>query len=265
MVPYGANRAQLKADERKKSKAKRKRFSDEKQRAFIIKGCSPEITAAIAKEKNDKWKTNYETIYQWIYEQRRDLIPFLVKSHKKRHKRGAKKGKRCPLPNGTMMVERPACINKRERSGDFEADTIVSRKSMAAVMVLTDRKSRRTFLKKLEQKTSVDMHEAIVKSLKHQPNEKRRSITYDNGSENAMHEKTNAASKCVSYFCNPYHSWEKGTVENIIGLLRRFYPKGTDFNFVTQKDLNKVADFINNRPMKIFGFKSPNRIFALDT
>jgi IS30 family transposase len=65
-----------------------------------------------------------------------------------------------------------------------------------------------------------------------------------------------------SYFCNPYHSWEKGSVENIIGIIRRYYPKGTDWNNISQWDLNKVARFINNRPMKLLGFKTPYQVFV---
>ena len=88
-----------------------------------------------------------------------------------------------------------------------------------------------------------------------------KSITYDNGLEFSKHEKINKTLNIKSYFCKPYHSWEKGTVKNINGLIRRFFPKGTNFDNISKKELKYVEDWINNRPMKILGFKTPNEKF----
>jgi len=266
-VRYRANRAQLRANERKEQKNKRQRIPNKRLRRFIIgqlkKGYSPEIIAFQAKEKNSRWKTNYETIYQWIYNERKDLIPFLTRSHKKRRKRGSANQKRCPkVPNRIMIEKRPDYINLRSRIGDWETDTIISRQSKAAVMVLVNRRTRYIILKRLDGKNAYSMHKAVVRSLIKFPPHKRRSITYDNGTENALHELTNEILGSNSYFCNPYHSWEKGSVENLIGIVRRFYPKKTDWKYITQWDLNKVARFINNRPMKCLGFKTPYQVFV---
>jgi IS30 family transposase len=268
IVRYRANRAQQKADERKETKNKRQRIPSKRLRRFICKylqiGYSPEIIAFKASEKNSRWKTNYETIYQWIYNDRKDLIPFLVRGHKKRRKRGSAQQKRCPkVPNRTMIEQRPDYVKLRSRVGDWETDTIISRQSKAAVMVLANRKYRYIILKKLSGKKAYSMHEAVVASLEAFPKRYRNSITYDNGTENTLHELTNKVLGTKSYFCNPYHSWEKGTVENLIGIVRRFYPKKTDWKYVTQWDLNKVMRFINNRPMKCLGFKSPLQAIAL--
>jgi IS30 family transposase len=268
IVRYRANRAQLKADERKETKNKRQRIPNKKLRRFICKcllmGYSPEIIAYKASEKNGRWKTNYETIYQWIYNDRKDLIPFLERGHKKRRKRGSAQQKRCPkVPNRTMIQQRPDCVALRSRAGDWETDTIISRQSKAAVMVLANRKLRYIILKKLDGKNAYSMHKALVKSLEAFPCRFKKSITYDNGTENALHELTNKILGTKSYFCNPYHSWEKGTVENLIGIVRRFYPKKTDWKYITQWDLNKVMRFINNRPMKCLGFISPLQAIAL--
>ena len=264
-IQYRASIAQLKYKERKRDGHKRKSIPNKKLRRFIYKkicaGYSPEIVAFLASEENNHWKTNYETIYQWIYIERRELIPFLTRSHIKRRKRGSGKQKRCPkVPNRTMIDKRPEYINLRRRIGDWETDTIVSRQSKAAVMVLVNRKSRLLMLKKLDRKTALLMHKAHITCLEDLPAHLRNSITYDNGTENAFHELTNKVLGTKSYFCNPYHSWEKGTVENLIGIVRRFYPKKTDWKNVTQWDLNKVARFINNRPMKCLGFKSPLQV-----
>jgi len=266
-VRYRASVAQFKTEERKKQGHKRQRIPNRKLRRYICKylkkGYSPEIVAFMAMEKNRSWKTNYETIYQWIYKDRRDLIPFLVRGHKTRRKRGSAKQKRCPkVPNRIMIAQRPNYINLRTRLGDWETDTIISRQSKAAVMILVNRLARYTVLRKLDSKNAYSMHRAIVQSLISFPQDKRLSITYDNGTENALHELTNKKLSSDSYFCNPYHSWERGTVENIIGIVRRFYPKKTDWKNVTQWDLNKVVRFINNRPMKCLGYKTPNQVFV---
>jgi len=264
---YRANRAQIKAEERKSQSHNKQRIPNKKLRRFIVKhlieqGYSPEIIAVKAAEKNERWKTNYETIYQWIYNDRQDLIPYLTKSHKKRRKRKSGKQKRSKIPNRVMIEKRPDYINFRSRIGHWEIDTAISRKSKAAIMVLVERKTRYTIIRKLQSKTAVAVHYATVKSFKALPANVRKSITYDNGLENVLHEQTNKVLNIKSYFCNPYHSWEKGTVENIIGIIRRFYPKKTDWKKVSQWDLNKVAHYINNRPMKLLGFKTPYQVFV---
>jgi IS30 family transposase len=253
---YRVSWAQFQTNERKKLSHKRKRIPQKRLRQFICKwlkeGYSPEIIAHKAMEKNNRWKTNYETIYQWIYNDRKDLIPFLTKSHKKRHKRGSVKQKRCPkVPNRTMIEKRPEYVNLRSYIGHWEIDTAISRKSKAALMVLVERRTRYVIIKKLTAKTAYYMHTSTVHSLNIFPQKLRESITYDNGTENALHELTNQVLGTKSYFCNPYHSWEKGTVEHTIGIIRRFYPKQTDWKNITQWDLNKVAKFINE-PIRYF-------------
>jgi len=266
-VKYRANRAQMRADERKEQKNKRERIPNKRLRHFICKylkeGYSPEIIAFKAAERDGKWKTNYESIYQWIYNDRQDLIPFLTKSHIKRRKRGSSKQKRCPkVPNRVMIEQRPDYVKLRSRIGHWEADTIISRQSKSAIMALAERRTRFLILKKLDGKNAYSMHNSIVKSLEDLPRCFKGSITYDNGTENAFHELTNKVLGLKSYFCNPYHSREKGTVENRIGIVRRFYPKKTDWKNITQRDLNKVMRFINNRPMKCLGFKTPFQVFV---
>jgi IS30 family transposase len=265
IVRYRANRAQLRYEKRKKENSRRKRIPNKKLKRYISKmikkGYSPEIVAFKASNKNSRWKTNHETIYQWIYAERKDLILFLVKSHRTRYKRSNLNQKRAPkIPNRTMIEQRPECINLRSRIGDWETDTIISRQSKDAVMILANRCTRRIILKKLKNKNAYCMYKAIVKSLKGFPAWQRKSITYDNGTENTLHELTNRKLGTESYFCNPYHSWEKGTVENLIGIIRRFFPKKTDWKKVTQWDLNKVSRFINNRPMKCLGYKTPYQV-----
>ena len=129
-------------------------------------------------------------------------------------------------------------------------------------MILVERRTRFLIVKKLDAKTAYNMHIATLKSLKNFSQKLRKSLTYDNGTENTLHELTNKILGSKSFFCNPYHSWEKGTVENVIGILRRYFPKKTDWKKISQWDLNKVVRFYNNRPMKVLGFKTPFQVFV---
>jgi IS30 family transposase len=213
-IGYRAARAQRKADYRNIQSHKRQRIPNKRLRGFIYRhlktGYSPEIIAVLAGRKNKKWKTNYETIYQWIYEQRKDLIIYLTKSHKKRRKRAKGNQKRAKIPNRVMIEKRPDYINLRSEIGHWEIDTAISRKSKAAIMVLVERQTRYVIIKKIQAKTALAMHYAAIKSFQLLPSKVRRSITYDNGLENTLHERTNEVLGIRSYFCNPYHSWEKG-------------------------------------------------------
>ena len=123
---------------------------------------------------------------------------------------------------------------------------------------MVDRATRYTFIRKTASLTSIQTAKSIVKAMKPYRNT-IKSITYDNGKEFSKHEKINKILNTKSYFCKPYHSWEKGTVENINGLIRRFFPKGTDFDTITEEEITYVEDWINNRPMKIFHYMTPKQ------
>ena len=106
------------------------------------------------------------------------------------------------------------------------------------------------------------MKTALVSALITLPKKLRRTITYDNGSENTKHMVTNQHLGTKSYFCSPYHSWEKGSIENAIGIVRRYFPKKTDFSKVSEQDLKVVENIINNRPKKCLNYFTPNEVFA---
>ena len=116
-------------------------------------------------------------------------------------------------------------------------------------------------IKKVEGKTSAQSRAALANMLKGYPKQMRQSITYDNGSENAEHRELNGEIGTRSYFCAPYHSWEKGTVENTNGLIRRFLPKKTDFAKISEERIVEIELWLNNRPRKCLGFKTPAEVF----
>jgi IS30 family transposase len=121
--------------------------------------------------------------------------------------------------------DRPQEIATRQHIGHWESDTVVSRQSTAARMLLVERKTRVSLITKLEQRTALENSQSIIARLLGFPQPLRQTITYDNGSENTDHETVNRELHTCSYFCNPYHSWEKGSVENAAGLVRRIFPK----------------------------------------
>ena len=160
-----------------------------------------------------------------------------------------------------MIDKRPKAVENRKEFGHWEGDTAVSRKSLAALQILIERKTLAVKLTKLKRKTADEMDKAITKRLRHYKKGVVKTITYDNGTENAFHEKTNKKLGCKSYFCNPYHSWEKGSVENVIGMVRWFFPKRTDFAKLTDQKIKEVEDFINKRPRKGLAFDSAYKRF----
>ena len=160
------------------------------------------------------------------------------------------------------IENRPIEVDLRQKEGHWEADTAVSKQSKAAIVVAVERVTRLTKIRLVPSKSAQHMQDALVDSLAQFDDNLRVSITYDNGTENAYHQQTNSALGTISYFCNPYHSWEKGSVENHIGLIRRTYPKKTDWALLSQSDFDIIELQLNNRPRKCLNFKSPYEAFV---
>lgn len=266
---YRALLAQRKAAGRKRESSSRKRLKNhslqKKVENGLRKGWSPEQIAGRLKLEKDKHTTNHESIYLWIYNDRPELTEYLVYSGKKRRKRSGKNSKRAQrIPNRTPIEKRPAIVHTRKEAGHWEADTAVSRQSKAALSIMTERKHRVTFISKITRKTASEMKRVLTKRLGGLPGHLRRTITYDNGLENALHEDIDKKLNTKSYFCNPYHSWEKGTVENTIGLIRQYLPKKTDFNLIDKIEIYEIECALNNRPRKCLGYLTPRESFMRD-
>ena len=225
-------------------------------------GWTPEIIAGALASDPQKLKISHESIYLYIYKKRPDLVQYLARAHKKRFKRvptSNKKNNR--IPNRVPIDQRPKEINDRSEFGHWESDAIVSKQSKVALAVSIERISKLVKIKKIKQNKANLFSKAIIRRMKPLPPHARRSFTYDNGSENVLHEFINEQLNTNSYFCNPYHSWEKGSVENVNGLIRRFLPKKTDFAKITHKRIKEIEFLLNNRPRKCLDFKTPNQVF----
>ena len=223
---------------------------------------SPELISGRISQEISGVVISHEAIYQYIYhpktEGRDDLIGCLVRGHRKRKKKGiGRKERKTKIPNRIPIEERPLSAENRSWFGHWEGDSLVSRKSLAALNSLVERKSRLLLLTRLERKTAEQTSDAVIKRLQGFSGGARRTLTLDNGSENSRHEDITKSIGTRCYFARPYASWQRGSNEQVNGLVRRYFPKGTDFGKVTNKQVARVESIINNRPRKCLGYKTP--------
>lgn len=204
---------------------------------------------------------SHEAIYQWIYAECRNMVPYLTRAHRRRRRYFRIRHKSSHIPSRTPIAQRPEAVALRQEAGHWEGDTMVSRRSRAALQVLIERKTRYTRLKWLPVKQATAVRHSITTALVGYPAHLRRSITYDNGSENVLHAEINRELGTASYFCEPMCSWQKGSVENAAGLVRRWLPKKTDFATVSLRQLKKTELWLNSLPRKCLGFKTPAEAF----
>ena len=268
---YGAAQAHQRACLRKSEAGHRPRLKNKYIRTYVrrqlLNGWSPELIAGrVRKLPSKPQRICPESIYRYIYDpairQNQNLVPCLARAHKRRLAWGHRHTHRdLHIPERISIRKRPAAVERRRQAGHWENDSAMTRASKAAVNVLVERTTRLTKLSRLPRRTAHETSVAIVRSLSHLPPWMRRTITYDNGAENVEHQRTNRKLNTLSFFCEPFHSWEKGTVENTIGLIRRFYPKKTNFDRVSVKDLKRVERWLNNRPRKVLQYDTPRECY----
>lgn len=228
---------------------------------LLMEGWSPELIAGHLKRRTDLPPVNYESIYQWIYTEASHLKGCLVRRHPFRWFKGkGRKRKKSLIPNRIPVQQRPEIANNRTQAGHWETDLLIG-KGKSVLQASTERQTRFVKLKKVPAKTATVCRLALASVLKPLPLHLRRSITYDNGSENTEHHTLNTQLDMLSYFCEPYYSWEKGTVENTNGLIRRFFPKKTNFDTISDQEVLKVESWLNHRPRKCLKFYTPAESF----
>lgn len=266
---YLSHMAHVRATTRNRESHRRPRLKTPRIRRYIRDrieaGSSPELAAGRWSMLHPELPISHEAVYEWIYTEATDLVPLLLRHHKRRRRKGeGKTHKTSHIPGRIPIQERPKEILTRQEAGHWEADTAVSRQSHAAIQMAVERKTRIVRLSKLRKKGAHEMDAALRRRLGHCPKRLRLTVTYDNGSENTQHEATNRALGMKSYFCTPYHSWEKGTVENRIGYVRRFLPKKTDFATVSNKKLRAIEYKMNHRSMKCLGYFTPAEAYRAE-
>lgn len=204
------------------------------------------------------------TIYSWIQRDKDaggKFHTYLRQGHRKRRKKkGSSRTTQGQIPDRSPISERPKAVESREDIGHWEGDTVVGKSHGSFVATHVERKSRYLLVGKADDKTA-DSVNAITKQLFRKiPKSKRKTMTFDNGKEFAgFKELENAVGFCC-YFADPYSSYQRGTNENTNGLLRQFFPKGTDFNQISEEEIDKVAALINNRPRKCLNYRTPHEV-----
>lgn len=235
----------------------------------LLQGFSPEIISGRIKldyPNDESMCISHEAIYCHIYSHRqaklnKKLIDCLVYHKSKRYKKKSRKGKGSPIKDRVSIDNRPQHIELREEIGHWEGDLVVG-PHKSAIGTLVERKARYTKIAKVKNRKSKNVVRAFSKKLNVFKSDYRKSLTYDNGVEMAKHNLLTMKTGVDVYFAHPYSSWERGTNENTNGLIRRFFPKGTDFNLVTEQQLQKVEDWLNNRPRKVLGYRTPAEVMA---
>lgn len=262
---YTPHRAQVASVIRLRSAHKRPRLKSVDLHQEIVRlleaRWSPELIAGRLRRTRPELPTlSPETIYQWIYTHRQDLVRYLARGHPKRQRRWQVLKHRVRIPRRISVRERPDAVQSRLEPGHWETDLVVGPGSMA-LQVLVERQSRYTRLTLIPQRTASVSRAALTRLFDSIPASLRRSITYDNGAENYEHETLNDDFGLQSYFCEPYHSWEKGTVENTNGIIRRFIPKSTRFDSLSMTQIVQLENWLNDRPRKILHYQTPREVF----
>ena len=271
---YLPSKAQAAYVKRRKKCCPRKKLSDKDlfervKRNFLDLHMSPEQIAGRLKLEDYPVKISYKTIYRAIYagmfdtpEQRRSTgnrgaRRKLRHKGKPRHPKGyvSNRGK---IPISHELSERPIEAKNRERFGDWEADTIVGKNRKSGLVTLVDRKSRFLICRKVTRLGSEEVATAMIEALHGEP---VKSITSDRGREFQLHGKVTKELGVEFYFPPPHQPWQRGTNENTNGLLREYFPKGYDFNTLSDVDLQAVVDQLNKRPRKCLGYKTPAEVY----
>lgn len=210
---------------------------------------------------------SHETIYCALYAMprgtlRTELIGLLRKSHKTRLPRARGTTRKGILPNMTNIALRPPEVAARIVPGHWEGDLIKGSMNRSSVGTLVERTSRYVMLVKLNGGTAEHVLDGFKRRLKSIPQSLRQTMTYDQGSEMALHESLSASLDMDIFFCDPHSPWQRGSNENANGLIREFLPKGMDLNHVSHQQLASIEHALNNRPRKILGFKTPLEVFS---
>jgi len=274
---YSPRLANQRACQRIQIRGQRPRLKHSLLRSYLItklkKGWSPEQIAGRWSGRHPDQPISHEAIYQFIYArvskatdfvygQQEDFRQYLRRAHKRRQKRGGIYQKRSLIPNKISIEERPLYVEKRKQLGHWEGDSMVSRKSLAALNTLVERASGLVKITKIPNLKPAVTAQAVTGRLRPISESLRRTLTMDNGIENADHEQITKEAGTRCYFAHPYHSWERGTNENTNGLIRWYLPKGTDFARVSEEDVTRIEYLLNTRPRKRLHYKTPLEVFT---
>lgn len=274
---YTPRLANERALEKRKSRGRKLRLKNGLIRRYAIdhikSGYSPEQIAGRLSLEHPKESISHEAIYQYIYSQvfrhgwgriktgYHDLRPYLKRRHKRRIRKGMRKSQRIFRPKGKSIDLRPKEVETRKVIGHWEGDSMVSRKSKVALNTLVERKTGIVLITRIKDMTANETLDAVSRRMQYFDASLRKTLTTDNGAENAFHQELEKMLKTDCFFAHPYSSFERGTNENTNGLIRWYFPKGTDFATISDESIKAVETALNSRPRKRLGWKTPLEAF----
>ena len=260
---YYAGQAQQRAERRRRERPLTRKADRPEIQEAVCNGLaqywSPEEIAGrlAAADPQQPRPISARTIYAWIENSDdRDHWKSFLRRRGKRPQRPKK-----PAGMGAPIKDRPKVIEKRLRLGDFEGDTVLGPPGTGGLATLVDRKSRYTIVVKILRKEADHVQRKIRDRLKQLDAERRRSVTFDNGREFARCHRLETHLKIRLYFADPGRPHQRSTNENTNGLIRQFFPKGTEFRNVSHHDVRAVENLLNNRPRACLGFRTPDEVF----
>lgn len=264
---YKAELAHSKYQGRHKRKKKNIRFTPEIEeyvKEKLAEEFSPEQIAGRAKIDNIQC-VSHESIYQFVWKDKKSggrLFKHLRNQGKRYRKRGHSKDTRGLIAGRVDIDQRPKVVEDKERIGDLEIDLIIGKDHKEAILTINDRAAGLLFMGKVPNKQAITIQNKTLELLADY-GPLLHTITSDNGKEFGNHKQIADQLNIDFYFAKPYHSWQRGANENLNGLVRQYFAKDCDFTTITETQIHKVQNKLNNRPRKRFGYKTPLEIFAL--
>lgn len=269
---YTPRKAQERALVKRSCRGRIHRLKNESIRTYVVihlkEGWSPEQISAMVKREHIG-TISHEAIYQYIYAQVHrngwgllrpkceDLRMYLRRKRKRRQHKGMRRSQRVLRPKGTSIEERPRVVDLRTRVGDWEGDTVESKDHRPGVNTLLERKTGLFLITKVRDKTSASTIAVVESRMASLPKQMKRTLTLDNGPENSDWKTLEEKTGLKTYFAHPYRSSERGANENANGLLREYFPKGTDFSMISDEEIRAVEYRLNTRPRKRLGWLTP--------
>lgn len=215
---------------------------------------------------DDTMRISHEAIYQWIAIQPRGTLKRELAACLRQGRATRKHRSRMPERRGKILAmvsieERPPEVADRRVPGHWEGDLLVGKRNQSALGTIVERTTRFTLLAPLRSKEAPEVRRSFARKVHTLPAGLRRSLTYDQGKEMAEHAQFTVDTGVQVYFAHPHSPWERGTNENTNGLLRQFFPKGTDLSAVSRREIRKVQDLLNGRPRKVLNWRTPAEAF----
>lgn len=263
---YFAAQAHDLAQQRRRERPLDRKLDDPELNAAVRRGLaqewSPEQIAGTRKREHQgepRRRVSARTIYTWIeQDEHRDHWKAFLRRRGKRPCRRKNTENSCPA---ARIHNRPACVEHRLRLGDFEGDTVLGPPGTGGIVTLVCRRSRFTIITKIQSKDADHVHQRIKQRLKELDEDRRHSITFDNGTEFARCQRLEKHLDMQLYFADPGCPYQRGTNENTNGLIRQYFPKGTDFRTISHSQVRRVENLLNTRPRACLGFETPAATF----